>query len=154
MDRPLRSSTSPNLMTSLKETEPTAMISQAVWTLKKKKKFSLFQRNITHLGLFYCIYIYTGLMTKGPQPPAGLWTCDTQVAKLTGVHTWLCPVGIQTGWCQQVSQEKRLAPSGPAVSAFHSGGTVSWLGTGHTAPRWTAPGDSGLIHWKACCWQP
>lgn len=32
-----------------------------------------------------------------------------------------------------------LSPSGPAASASHSGGTVSWPGTGYMAVHWRAP---------------
>lgn len=62
------------------------------------------------------------------------------VHRVTGARTWPCPGGRQTDWCPQASEEKTFALSGPAASACHSAQTVSWPGTGGTAPRWTTPG--------------
>ncbi len=69
-----------------------------------------------------------------------LYQTDRHTDRHTAAHTWLCPGGRQTGWCRQVSEEKRFSLSGPAASASHSVEKPSWPGTGCTAPHWTTPG--------------
>lgn len=95
MDRPFKSSTSPNLMTSLQRNKETSK------TLRCTAQLDLSLQDTLH-----CSCLLIGIKIFVLDPLTFLIQVDRQVG---GALTWLCPCDRQTDWCRQVSEEKKLA---------------------------------------------
>lgn len=147
MVSPLKSSTSPNLMISLQQTDNCVFFPNLEEL--KKPLVDFLTNTFPDMSMKVCFTFSAALVLfyENKLREVGkehhkkiyvLWCCERlaqQAASLTLPHS----CSRQTGRCPQISEEKRLSLSGPTVSASQSRETTSWPGRGCMAARWTTP---------------